>query len=373
VWSQTPEPDISANKRSFPYTTGVYAFSVQLENLTLGQTYYVRSYVRSSSEVIYSETLSFTHQGPFVWKPLPPVTWSDRQHTAYSTVQNGGIWIIRPISARDMEVWLYAPAIETWFKRPNLNLPSSRYDPFYITLNKFGVEQVFLGGGYYINENVPERYVYLKDCFEYSMGSNGKGWDYFDFPFGNAPLTHFVIDNMAYALSMDNRRDFAQFQDGIIWNIKKPFPGDFLGRYVSFSIGTKGYVLVESSGRAARTKDFYEYDPDTDSWTKKADFPGNDRVNGIAFSVDGKGYYGAGEAKDVIEGLRDLWQYNPEEDKWEKFADFPGSGNVKLLANTIADKVYIGLGFRIENSSVGAQEYKRAYDYWQFSPKGNTQ
>jgi N-acetylneuraminic acid mutarotase len=130
---------------------------------------------------------------------------------------------------------------------------------------------------------------------------------------------------------------------------------------------------VESSGRAARTKDFYEYEPQTDSWTKKADFPGRDRVNGIAFSVDGKGYYGAGEAKDRIEGLRDLWQYNPKEDKWEKFADFPGSGNVKLITNTIADKVYIGLGFRIENSPVGALKYSRAYDYWQFSPKGNTE
>jgi N-acetylneuraminic acid mutarotase len=210
------------------------------------------------------------------------------------------------------------------------------------------------------------------------MPDNRKGFDYYDFPFGNSLLAHFVLEDLpvedrVYVLSMDKSRTFAEFQWGVLWNEKKPFPGEFLGRYLAFAIGKKGYVLVESTGRSARTKDLYEYDPRTDSWTKKADFPGKDRVNGIAFSVDGKGYYGAGEAKDVIEGLRDLWQYNPEEDKWEKFADFPGSGNVKLLANTIADKVYIGLGFRIENSSVGAQEYKRAYDYWQFSPKGNTQ
>jgi hypothetical protein len=45
--------------------------------------------------------------------------------------------------------------------------------------------------------------------------------------------------------------------------------------------------------------------PILDSWTKKADFPGRDRFNGVAFSVDGKGYYGAGEAKEGIVGLRD--------------------------------------------------------------------
>jgi hypothetical protein len=373
VWGQSAEPDISANKKSLAYTLGVYSFSFTLENLVIGQTYYVRTYVRSGSQVVYSTTVSFIHQGPFVWRQLPPVTWPDRQHTAYGTAVNGGIFVLRPISQRDIEVWLYIPSSDIWLKRNNLNLPSARYDPFYITLNKFGNEQVFLGGGYQINENVPERRVYLKDCFEFFLGSNNKGFDYFDFPFGNSLLTYFVIDNRAYALTMDKNRKFAEFQDGVIWNEKKPFPGEFLGRYVSFAIADKGYVLVESTGRGAATKDFYEYQPETDSWIKKADFPGRDRFNGIAFSVDGKGYYGAGESKEVIAGLRDLWQYNPEEDKWEKFADFPGAGSVRLIANTIGDKVYMGLGFGLNASPTGAEQYTRANDYWEFSPKGNTQ
>jgi N-acetylneuraminic acid mutarotase len=238
-------------------------------------------------------------------------------------------------------------------------------------MNKFGDEAVFIAGGYRINEDVPGSQVFLREHFAFDMSSNFKGFDYYDFPFGNSLLTHFVIDDRVYVLSMDREKKFAEFQWGVLWNNKNSFPGEFLGRYVSFSIGSKGYVLVESSGRAASTRDFYEYEPQTDSWTKKADFPGRDRFNGIAFSVDGKGYYGAGEAKDAIEGLKDLWQYNPEEDKWEKFADFPGSANVKVIANTIGDKVYMGLGFRIENSSVGAKQYTRAYDYWEFSPKGN--
>jgi hypothetical protein len=373
VWGTSPEPNISGSKKAVPYTVGVYSFSLSIEDLSIGQTYYVRAYVRNNSQTEYSKTISFTHQGPFVWKQTPPVTWSDRQHTAFSTAWGGGIWVLRPISQSDTEVWLYAPTVETWFQRPNLNLPSARYDPFYITLNKFGNEQVFLGGGYQINENVPERNVYLKDCFEFFLGGNGKGWDYFDFPFGNSLLTHFVIDNRAYALSMNTRRDFAEFMNGVIWNVKKPFPGDFLGRYVSFSVGTKGYVLVESTGTSAQTKDLYEYDPDTDSWTKKADFPGRDRMNGVAFAVDGKGYYGAGQAKDAIEGLRDLWQYDPKENTWKKFADFPGAGNVRMIANAIEDKVYMGLGFSVDPSPVGAEQYNRAYDYWEFYPKGNIQ
>ncbi len=147
VWGQTPGPDISSNKKSFPYTIGVYVFSSQLENLTLGQTYYVRTYVRSGSEVIYSETVSFIHQGPFVWRPLPPVTWSDRQHTTYSTSVNGGIFVLRPISQRDTEVWLFIPRSDLWLNRPNLDLPSTRYDPLLITLNKFGSDASFMASG----------------------------------------------------------------------------------------------------------------------------------------------------------------------------------------------------------------------------------
>ncbi|MDO1447256.1 hypothetical protein Q0590_13380 [Rhodocytophaga aerolata] len=373
VWGTSPEPDMSGSKKPVPYTVGVYTFSLPLEDLIIGLTYYVRAYVRNNSQTAYSKTISFVHQGPFVWRLLPSVSWSDRQHTAYSTAVNGGVFVIRPLNQIDTEVWLYIPRSDTWFKRDNLNTPSSRYDPLLITLNKFGGEATFIAGGYQINENVPERNVYLRDCFGFDLYGNGKGWDYFDFPFGNSLLTHFVIDNRAYALSMNTRRDFAEFLNGVIWNVKKPFPGNFLGRYVSFSVGTKGYVLVESTGTTAPTKDFYEYDPDTDTWTKKADFPGRDRMNGVAFAVDGKGYYGAGQAKDAIEGLRDLWQYDPKEDTWKKFADFPGVGNVRLIANTIEDKVYMGLGFGLEASTAGAEQYSRAYDYWEFSPKGNIQ
>src|SRR5690349_12251894 len=53
VWGQSPEPDISGNGKAAPYTLGVTAFSFPLENLVVGQTYYVRAYIRKGNVVAY--------------------------------------------------------------------------------------------------------------------------------------------------------------------------------------------------------------------------------------------------------------------------------------------------------------------------------
>lgn len=244
VWATDPLPDITDQVESIPFSGGQGDFSLPLDNLALGQTYYIRAFVRRGEEISYTNPISFTHQGPFVWRQLSRVEWSDRQHSVSSVAWFGNIYVLRPVSQQDTETWQFVPQVNQWFKLEEPDLPAARYDPLLINLNKFGDEAIFLSGGYVINESIPEKYVYLKDCFAYFLRSGSKGFDYFDFPFGYSPLTHFVIDNRAYVLAIDNRREVAEFLNGIIWNKKSNFPGPFLGRYVSFSAANKGYVLV---------------------------------------------------------------------------------------------------------------------------------
>ncbi|MCU0352075.1 MAG: hypothetical protein MUF43_14805, partial [Flavobacterium sp.] len=57
-------------------------------------------------------------------------------------------------------------------------------------------------------------------------------------------------------------------------------------------------------------KDFYEYDPMTNAWTKKADVGTVMRSTGVGFSVGNKGYIGMGfEGYDTRK--KDLWEFDP--------------------------------------------------------------
>src|SRR5437870_3933251 len=58
---------------------------------------------------------------------------------------------------------------------------------------------------------------------------------------------------------------------------------------VGFSIGTKGYI-----GLGNNYIDFWEYDPNTNTWTQKANFAGNARSGAVGFSIGNKGYVGTG-------------------------------------------------------------------------------
>ena len=235
-------------------------------------------------------------------------------------------------------------------------------------LNKFGDEATYFGGGYQIKESIPGKYIYQKDFWQYDFFYGGTTEEYPDFPFGYSTLTHFTLDTKTYVLENRPERNLWMLLNGMSWHKQNNFPGPYLGNFVSFSIGTKGYILIEDISVTGKTKSLYEYNPDTDTWLQKADFPGEDHMNGVAFSVKDKGYYGLGQTKETPGGLRDIWQYDPVADFWEKFTDYPGIGNIRVTANTIGDKAYLGLGLQVKPSLAGVEEYLPATDFWELQP-----
>ena len=100
---------------------------------------------------------------------------------------------------------------------------------------------------------------------------------------------------------------------------------------VTFSIGGVGYLMGGGNSSNETFKDFHSYDPVTDTWTSKSDFPGLSRGYSYGVSSDTKGYVGFGLHIDGGGGfnyLFDLWEYDPVSDSWTELASFPGSARV---------------------------------------------
>lgn len=141
------------------------------------------------------------------------------------------------------------------------------------------------------------------------------------------------------------------------WTQKADFGGTGRQRAVGFSIGSKGYIGTGNDG--ALKKDFWEYDPSTNSWAQKADFAGTGRYEAVGFSIDSKGYIGTGD-----DGVKrnDFWEYDPGANAWTQKTDFGGTARRWAVGFTIGSKGYIGTG------DDGA--YKK--DFWEYNPAGNS-
>ncbi|MDB2385135.1 galactose oxidase [Polaribacter sp.] len=133
--------------------------------------------------------------------------------------------------------------------------------------------------------------------------------------------------------------------DGDYWIQKNPFPGTARSGAVGFTIDGKGYIGTGYDGDN-ELSDFWEYDPTTDSWTKKSDFIGTARYGAVGFSVNGDGYIGTGY--DGSE-QKDFYKYDVATDSWEQSVGFGGEKRQNASVFVIDDVAYIGLG--IHNGS----------------------
>lgn len=128
---------------------------------------------------------------------------------------------------------------------------------------------------------------------------------------------------------------------------------------VAFAINNKAFVgLGEDSFDLISRKDFWEYDPSTNNWTQRADFPGVARTRAVAFVVNNKAYVGSGYSLETDTPLKDFWEYNPANNTWTRKADFMGEARESAVAFAIGEKGFVGTG------KTGS---KAQSDFWQYS------
>ena len=133
------------------------------------------------------------------------------------------------------------------------------------------------------------------------------------------------------------------------WTQKDDLPGP--SRHHPYYFGVDGIAYVgfghgnSVDGMLSIFNDFYKFDPETDEWTRLNDFPGEGRVAGTQFDYNGKGYILSGDGDNhsfMEEG--EFWEYEPQSDTWTQLLSHPGSSRWAPGTFVIDNYVYFMCG-----------------------------
>lgn len=263
------------------------------------------------------------------------------------------------------DFWEYDPATDAWTQKADFG-GEPRHSAAGFSIGDRG----YVGTGSASDETGDEKVV--RDFWEYDPAANTwtRIADFGGLPrFG---AVGFSIGEKGYVGTGKKSRtgghlsDFWEYDPSAdTWTRTSDVPGPPRQHGVAFAIGNRGYLgLGWSSGYDHAFEDFYEYDPSTDSWTRIADLGGFGRVWAAGFSAGGRGYVGTGNRgrprpQSGPDKLRDLWAYDPQTDTWTRMADFRGLGRHAAVGFAVGDRGYIGTGWD------GSQHRQ---DLWEFTP-----
>lgn len=154
------------------------------------------------------------------------------------------------------------------------------------------------------------------------------------------------------------------------WTKKSDFGGMKRERCVGFSIGDVGYMGMGIDTNGHTKKDWWAYDALTDTWTQRATLPGSVRRNAVGFAIGNLGYVGTGvDSSEASPGLtlKDFWEYNPTTNSWTQKADYPGNGGAGVYYATAFVLDYKGY---VVGGKVGSQVLTD--EVWEYKPYNNT-
>ncbi len=157
------------------------------------------------------------------------------------------------------------------------------------------------------------------------------------------------------------------------WYRKADFPGTARNSAVAFSANGKGYVGTGYDG-TNRLNDFWEYDPTANTWKQVADFLGEYpdearyRYGAIALSLNNKGYvgsgYGALEPTGGANDLKDWWEYDPTANTWTRKTSIGGSKRSNAFGFVIDGQGYVGGGTNNGTYPTDFWKYNQESDLW---------
>lgn len=189
-----------------------------------------------------------------------------------------------------------------------------------------------------------------------------------------------TVDNKIYAGLGTRQMDWAMYDPATDkWTMKAPFSAGKTSfvRMGTFVIDKKVYCVGGWIDQTA-TNSLWEYDTDTDKWTKRKDLPGTARYNIAAFATGGKGYalfgtIGWGLSENDYPTKGTLYEYDPATDNWTTKADFPAkprgnnitNGEFNGLVMNINGRIFVGNGSGSGTVWSDWYEYIPTRDAWE--------
>jgi N-acetylneuraminic acid mutarotase len=173
------------------------------------------------------------------------------------------------------------------------------------------------------------------------------------------------------------KKDFYRYNPtSNTWSTFAGYPGDKRIGAVSFVINNQMYIGT-GINNGAYTTDFYSYNPASDTWTQLRnlanqttgsdiyDYSAVARAYAAAFSVNNLGYVTVGSNSSV---RTDCYVYDPAADTWTLKNPFLGTGRSNAVGFSISGTGYVGLGTAGSSSTSGRYD-----DFWRFAPDEDQQ
>jgi N-acetylneuraminic acid mutarotase len=254
-----------------------------------------------------------------------------------------------------IDFWEYDPQNDTWTQKADLG-NTGRIGGTGFSIGNKGYAGIGASNGQPksdIWEYNPQNNTWVQKAFYPGIGkSNAVSFNIGNFGYVGTGSPSGTIGN--------ETKDFWEYNPANnSWSQKTDFGGIQRNRAIGFSIGTKGYIGTGyhfDGTRPISFNDFWEYDPQNNTWTEKASVQELERNNGVGFSTDSKGYIGMGYNYKT-----DFWQYDPNTNSWLQVLSFSGEGRLFASSFSIGNKGYIGMGY-----SVGTNGTILYNDLWEY-------
>ena len=302
---------------------------VKITNLLPATLYYCRVYAETRNEKDYSDVFKFrtsTSDTDIAWKKI--ADFPDRK-----AFYNRAFTIGKDIYFQECEmdglmnvggtaILKFTPASCIWEKLTDFP-GGKRCDPVIYVMN----DKIYMGLGHTTNG---DSLVNLQnDFWEYDLSD--RSWR----PMSDSPgcysalMASFVYKDKGYLISTGAMWEeypmMIRMFDPVSgkWTKKADFPGEKVSNTLTLVAEDRIFVIGGSfvyGKNPVHSNCLWEYVPDTDTWFRRADFPGTARSDMHGFVISGRLYAGFGYENmrgDWLDYTRDLWEYLPDRDVWE--------------------------------------------------------
>ncbi|MCF8302228.1 MAG: IPT/TIG domain-containing protein [Bacteroidales bacterium] len=327
VWDNSPNPTVDDHKKTFLINIKEGPFSFRVTGgLVNNLDYHVRSYIKSKLYVVYGNQIEFTSP---VTKSPKIIDFEPKIGGVFKKIEITGEHFANSTTENKVYFGEYPAIVDSATQTKIIahlgNAPRSS------SVNISVV--VYPNQTYTMHDIHPERFTIKYPWKRIS-----------DLPrsFNRYNVVSFSINDKAY-LGLDS-------EDMILWEYdpdkgeleeKTQFPGDYdIDEIVSictFTLNRNAYLIIEPDFDNDTIVQLWTYNPASNNWQRKADYPGGKTNSSAVFSLNKKGYYVDGKSKTQIH----LWEYSPEMDMWEQKPDFPYSPNYPSSGFAIGNKGYI--------------------------------